>query len=171
MVNSRPPIVAYLGRYLGPLLRAHLLIAGLALAGAAASVIARHYLGSRVPAAALPDHWAGPVAGALAVASAAAALVKAIQVNSMRFVLGGGVLEIEHGVMERNATSIDLGRVSTVQLRQTPLQRLSGDGTLAIHLTGESQPLLVTGLARGNELHQIYQELNNPASGLRQRQP
>jgi uncharacterized membrane protein YdbT with pleckstrin-like domain len=170
MVNTRPSLVAYLGRYLGPLLCSYLIIGGLALLCALASAIAEHHLGSRVPAQALPGYWAGRVVAALALVSAVVAVVKIAQVSSTRFVLGRGVLQIEQGVIERHATSIDLGRVRTVQLRQTLLQRLSADGTLAIHLTGETQPVLVTGLARGNQLHQIYQELNDPASHFRQRQ-
>jgi uncharacterized membrane protein YdbT with pleckstrin-like domain len=170
-VNNRPSIVAYVGRYLGPLLRTYLVIAGLALLCAVAGAITRHYLGSRVPDAALPGYWAGRVTVALGVGSALVGVVKALQVSSMRYIIGRGLLQIEQGVMERHVTSIDLGRVHTVQLRQTLLQRLSADGTLAIHLTGETRPLLVTGLARGNRLHQLYQELNNPASRLRQRQP
>jgi membrane protein YdbS with pleckstrin-like domain len=170
LVTARPSIVAYLGRYLGPLVRAYLVIGGLAVVCAVGSAIAKHYLGSRVPAAALPSHWAGPLTAALAVASVVAAVAKALQVFATRFRLDRGILQIEQGVMERHATSIDLARVHTVELRQTLLQRLSADGTLAIYLSGETQPLLVTGLARGHQLHQLYQELNNPASHLRQRQ-
>jgi Bacterial PH domain len=62
-------------------------------------------------------------------------------------------------LLRRETTGVDLREVRRVTLGQTALQRLTGDGTLLFELVGGAGSIPVTGLARGQQLQQIYRQL------------
>jgi hypothetical protein len=57
--------------------------------------------------------------------------------------------------------------VQDVQLRRSFLNQLTGDGTLVLAVLHETEPILVTGIARGERLDEIFQQLLNLVFTLR----
>ena len=155
----QPSFVAVAGRYLGRVMRGYLVLAVLLGVLAALLQVVRSHLGVTPPAAVMPGQWAKPVAGLLALSGGMQAVVAYLRTASTRLSLHPGRLDIERGLLRREATAIDLRRLRRVTLDQTALQRLTGDGTLLLELADRTGSIPVTGLARGQQLHQIYEQL------------
>jgi hypothetical protein len=79
-------------------------------------------------------------------------------------------MRIERGILHRWVETVDLWIVNDIDLDRDLIQRLTGDGTVTFKGTRHdrprrwsrakgSQPLKVTGLARGPELDRIYRQL------------
>ncbi len=155
----RPSFVAVAGRYLGKVVRGYLVLAVLFGVLAAVLQIVRYRFGVTLPTPVMPGQWAKPAAAALALSGGGLAVVAYLRTASTRLSLHPGRLEIERGLLRRETTAIDLREVRRVTLGQTALQRLTGDGTLLLELTGGAGPIPVTGLARGPQLQQIFRQL------------
>ena len=155
----QPSFVAVAGRYLGRVMRGYLVLAVLLGVLAALLQVVRSHLGVTLPAAVMPGQWVRPVAGLLALSGGVQAVVAYLRTASTRLSLRPGRLDIERGLLRREATAIDLRRLRRVTLDQTALQRLTGDGTLLLELADRAGSIPVTGLARGQQLHQIYEQL------------
>jgi membrane protein YdbS with pleckstrin-like domain len=162
----QPLFVAAAGRYLGRVIRGYLVSAVLLGVLAVLLEVVRSHLGVTLSAAVNPGRWARPVAGSLALSGVVLAVAAYLRSASTRLSLHPGRLDIERGLLRREATAIDLHRLRRVTLSQTALQRLTGDGTLLLELADHAGPIPVTGLARGQQLHQIYEQLTalTPAS-------
>ena len=155
----QPSFVAILGRYLGRVTGGYLVSAVLLSVLAVLLEVVRSHLGVTLPAAVMPGQWVRPVAGLLALSGVVHAVVAYLRTASTRLSLHPGRLDIERGLLRRQTTMIDLRQLRRVTLGQTALQRLTGDGTLLLELAGGASPIPVTGLARGPQLHQIYQQM------------
>lgn len=88
---------------------------------------------------------------------------------STRYSLARARLTIERGVLSRNAQTTELWRVSKVELHQSILNRLTGDGTLVLTAQDANKPLviLLTGIQRISELRQTRERLLNLVFALR----
>ena len=116
---------------------------------------------------------------ALAVAACLALLTAAIRVACIRMVIRQGRLQIRRGVFHRHIHNIDLWRVRNIDLDRTLVNRLTGDGTLALTLNPDIEPLdrrrrkrhdhteKVTGIASGSRLPRLHQQLLNVVFLLR----
>ncbi len=157
--DVHPLFLAIAGRYLGRVIAVYTVVAVLLGVLAALLEIVRYHYGVTLPAAVMPGQWAKPVAGLLALSSGGLALVACLRTASTRLSLQAGRLDIERGVLRREATAIDLRQLRRVTLHQTALRQLTGDGTLLLELADHAGPIPVTGLARGQQLQQIYRQL------------
>ena len=155
----QPLFAATAGRYLGTVMRGYLVSAVLLGVLAVLLQVVRSRFGVTLPAPVMPGRWAMPVAGLLALSGVVQAVVAYLRSASTRLSLHPGRLDIERGLLRRQTTMIDLRQLRRVTLSQTALQRLTGDGTLLLELAGGAGPVPVTGLARGQQLHQIYQQM------------
>jgi membrane protein YdbS with pleckstrin-like domain len=160
----QPSFAAILGRYLGRVIGGYLFSAVLLGVLAVLLEVVRYRFGVTLPAAVMPGQWARPVAGLLALSGVVHAVVAYLRTASTRLSLHPGRLDTERGLLRRQTTMIDLRQLRRVTLSQTALQRLTGDGTLLLELAGGAGPTPVTGLARGPQLHQIYQQMAALAS-------
>lgn len=77
-----------------------------------------------------------------------------------------GRIRWTRGVLNKHAETLDLWTVTDIELDRNFVQRLTGDGTLTFKGTRHeerrrrgSKPLRLTGVARGDDLDQIYAEL------------
>jgi membrane protein YdbS with pleckstrin-like domain len=103
----------------------------------------------------------------------AALLIMVARALTTHYTLARGRLQIEKGLFRRHVTNLELWRIQTIELEQSVLNRLTGDGTLrfTIHrdmtaiprsrTSRENKPLSVTGLAKGKELDDLFQQLLN----------
>ena len=75
--------------------------------------------------------WPATIAGAvLVVVAAGYALAAVTRWDRTRVVVTGDRLLVEHGVVRRQAAAVTLAKVSTVEVEQSLLGRLLGDGTV-----------------------------------------
>lgn len=162
--SVQPSFIALVGRYLGRVTRGYLVLVVLLGVLAILLQVARSHL--TLPTAVTPGQWAKPVAGLLALSGVVWALVAYLRSAGTRLSLHPGRLDIDRGLLRREATVIDLRRLRRVTLDQTALQRLTGDGTLLLEFVDGADSIPVTGIARGQKLHQIYRQLTalTPAS-------
>jgi tetratricopeptide (TPR) repeat protein len=158
--SGRPNLSAFLGS---------LLTKGLifiAIATAVASLL-------RIETVPLPDDrtlvldipaWIPPV---IVVAAIVPILYSVILVATMRIRINRGRLQLEKGIFRRNLTNLELWRVKDIELKQGFWNRLTKDGTLIMTAYQETEPVEVTGIARGPELREIYQQILNLSFLLR----
>jgi pSer/pThr/pTyr-binding forkhead associated (FHA) protein/membrane protein YdbS with pleckstrin-like domain len=150
--TRRPHLSAYLGTAL-----AH---AGMSvLAVAAASRLTRlevtYVDGSRV----MPFHGLPTTVTVIVVLLLALHWMKVVTTNVR---IDRGRLQITAGVLRRSVTNIELWRVEDVQLRKGCIQRLTGDGVIALTVGKRKRnPLRIVGLARGQELSDVYEDMLN----------
>jgi len=88
-----------------------------------------------------------------------------LEVRTTHIVLDRGRLQVTRGILRRSLVNVELWRVHDIKLRQTFLNRLTGDGTVAFYIEQgsrrESDEFVLTGLASGRRLPEIYQQLLN----------
>ena len=155
----QPLFLAVAGRYLGRVTGIYAGVAALLGVIAAVLQVVRYHFGVTLPAAVMPGQWAKPAAAALALSAGVLAVAACLRTASTRMSLQAGSLDLERGLLRREATAIDLRQLRRVTLHQTALQRLTGDGTLLLELADRATPVPVTGLARGQRLRQLYGQL------------
>ena len=155
----QPSFVAVAGRHLGRVMRGYLVLAVLLGMLAALLQVVRSRFGAVLPAPVMPGQWAKPAAMLLALSAGGLAVVAYLRTASTRMSLQAGRLDVDRGLLRREATAIDLRQLRRVTLDQTALQRLTGDGTLLLELADGAGPIPVTGLARGQQLQQVYRQL------------
>jgi uncharacterized membrane protein YdbT with pleckstrin-like domain len=98
--------------------------------------------------------WPGSIAGAvLLLAASIYALAAVWQWDRTKVVLTSEKLFVVHGVLGRSAAAIRLEKVQAIELRQSPLGRVLGYGTV---VAGD---LEITGVPRAREVVAIAQQL------------
>jgi hypothetical protein len=109
----------------------------------------------------------------------AAAGYSYIAVLSTTLTISQGRLQIQKGIFTRRVTNIDLWRTLNIHLKQTFINRLTGDGTLILVLSMDplatpvkrqsslTKVIKVPGLASGDDLFELHQLLLNLAFLLR----
>jgi len=70
-----------------------------------------------------------------------------------------GRLQVDRGVFTRTRTNLELWRVQNILLERRGLHLLTGDGSLVFQSIAGTEPITVTGLARGPELERLHEEL------------
>jgi membrane protein YdbS with pleckstrin-like domain len=93
------------------------------------------------------------------VAVVAAVLFKFLRHITTRIRIEHGRLQVERGLLTRTRTNLELWRVQNIVLERKGLHLLTGDGDLVFHGISGTDPITVTGLARGRELDRLHQEL------------
>jgi hypothetical protein len=88
-----------------------------------------------------------------------------VRVSRIRARIRAGRVEIEGDIFQPGGAGIDLARVTSLHLRRTGINWLTGDGTLAF--TSPAGTLLVTGIARGERLSRLYHDLLQAQEHLR----
>jgi membrane protein YdbS with pleckstrin-like domain len=172
--SVHPSLVAYAGRYASRFLvlaGLPLLVGAALLSGGVESLLATH-LAVYVDSAALTRLWVQLV-GSVALAFAA---IGTLRVLCTRVTIDRGRLQIHKGVLARRLLNVELWRVRNIELERTLVNRLTGHGTLVVHVTGdpslksrrkrrkdpsEDYVLELTGIARGRRLHATFQNLLN----------
>lgn len=95
-----------------------------------------------------------------------------LYVRAVRIRVHRGRLQIEHGLLTRRLTNIDIWRIRNIDLHRRLINRMTGDGVLVLDLTpvSTSRPrrygrrrcvVRVIGIARGPRLLEIHQHLLN----------
>jgi Bacterial PH domain len=115
----------------------------------------------RVRSSSPVDFWPVMVLG-----PAAALLVLAGRVASTRFGLNAGRLRVTRGLLLRRARVIELFRVRSVEVRQGPLNRITGDGAIVLEFD-DGAPLVLLGIARPPELERLGDDLQDLVLTLR----
>lgn len=112
------------------------------------------------------------VAGMCMVTAFCAALMYAFQMQSTTYYLTDGCLRIERGIMSRTVTNIELYRVLDLSLKQSWLNRMTGDGILLLFVEGvhgpqETKCVELVGLAKISELSKMFNSLRSVILFLR----
>ena len=174
--STHPRFTAYLGRHLAKL--ALLLAAPLALLSALAAAdipgpVAKQ-LGPDV-ARRLSDTAHGLQFIVVLIVLGVVA-IGYVRVKTTKITISRGRLQIHKGILARRVSNIELWRVQSIELDRTIANRLTGDGTLMIELSGTATSSLrrrgrrkpstgdvlkVTGLTRGRQLDATFQQLLN----------
>jgi membrane protein YdbS with pleckstrin-like domain len=139
-MSVRPSISASLGSLL-PSAAAFVLIALLGAASASA--------------AALP----------LMLIAAAAFTWKLLSISTTKITIDKGRVQVERGLFSRTTDNIELWRVQDIDLYRSPLNRITGDGVLVFNIPNQGTPtrqkLELAGIAQGERLQEVYQQLLN----------
>jgi membrane protein YdbS with pleckstrin-like domain len=93
------------------------------------------------------------------VAVVAAVLFKFLRHITTRIRIEHGRLQVERGLLTRTRTNLELWRVQNIVLERKGLHLLTGDGNLVFHGISGTEPITVTGIARGRELDRLHREL------------
>jgi hypothetical protein len=101
-----------------------------------------------------------------------AAVVGYVRVRSITVTIEQGRLQISRGIFGRRLVNVDLWHVRGIQLERSFVNRLTGHGTLMLELAQQSgvngnKPLELVGIARGQRLEDLYQQLLNAVFLLR----
>jgi hypothetical protein len=155
-LSGRPRLAAYLGSFDAEVL------APIPVNLATLGVLAAMALALFLPEALLPPltrillalqlaATAGVVLQLLAIA------LTIVRVLRIRVRIRAGRVDVEGDVFQPGGAGIDLAGVTSLHLRRTGLNWLTGDGTLAF--TSPGGTLLVTGIARGERLLRLYHDL------------
>ena len=102
-------------------------------------------------------------AGVIAVGLVMKGIATALKVKTTRYTLDKGRLRTESGVIRKTETNYELHRIEAISLRQTALQRLTGDGDLVLKLRnrGAISHVHLQGLARIDDLHRMFARLRS----------
>lgn len=92
-------------------------------------------------------------------------LLTVVRVTRMHARIWAGRVEVEGDMFRAGPVGIDLDRVTHLELRRSGLNWWTGDGTLAF--TSPAGTILITGLARGQHLQQLYYGLLEVLDRLR----
>ncbi|HEY4388322.1 MAG TPA: tetratricopeptide repeat protein [Ktedonobacteraceae bacterium] len=94
-------------------------------------------------------------------------LVRYLRIVSTEYRIDQGRFQITKGIFGKTTVTYELLRVHNIEFKQSFSNRLTGDGTLIFHIEGESGPLVIKGLAKGEKLQETYQQFLNLVSLLR----
>jgi hypothetical protein len=86
------------------------------------------------------------------------------------YTLRRGRLQTSSGLPSRQISNLELWRVADMWLKASTLNRLTNDGTIEFELHNIKRHVKVTGLAKGDDLGLIYQDLLNLVFVLRSQQ-
>jgi hypothetical protein len=93
-----------------------------------------------------------------------------LSVRAGRIALAGGRLRLTTG-LRQHITNVELWRVREVRLDRSPLNRVTGDGTLVLLINrgphATPSELRVVGLARGRQLRQLFDRISELVKLLR----
>jgi tetratricopeptide (TPR) repeat protein len=146
-----PSLTAYLGRLFGLFL--------VSTVPALAVVLLR--APARLPA--------GPANVALAILLVAAVVIPllyVVQIKTTRYTFDKGRLQIARGILMRRVSNIELYRVVDLEMQQTFVNRITGDGTIVLLVDGgrsigQQGRIPLTGIARGQRLQALFEELRS----------
>lgn len=154
----------YLSAFLGSLITKFLFFVGAALGAALLTRLDRLPLpGERVLVLDIPS-W---VPFAILALGVLPIIYSVVLIATMRIRIQKGRLQVEKGIFTRKLTNLELWRVKDIELKQGFWNRLTGDGTLVMTAYQEEKPVDVTGIARGQDLRDMYQRILNVAFLLR----
>ena len=164
-MTVRPALTAYLGRIVALALVCLLpaLLIGLIPGGSSSNTL------KRVPRRTLPQSatsaitWVQP---ALLAAGILLPLAYVIRVRSTKYTLTQGTLQISRGVLSKRVQNIELYRVVDIEFAQSWLNRMTGDGSLILSVEGVggqrgATRMTLTGIARGDQLRDIFEKLRS----------
>jgi tetratricopeptide (TPR) repeat protein len=102
----------------------------------------------------------------LLLAAVVVPAVYILRVKTTTFTFGQGRLQISRGVFGKRLQNLELYRVVDIELRQSFLNRLLGDGTLVLLVERvgagrEPTGIALTGIARGADLEKLFQTLRS----------
>jgi tetratricopeptide (TPR) repeat protein len=174
-ITARPRFIAYLGRRpkhpsRSPLRSVVIAIGGLAWLAWMIYLVGGASDGQSKLAHAHIRIEPSQIASLMAISIGLGAMVVClcgIRIATTRYTLARGRVQIEAGLFARSARNVELWRVERVDLHQSLINRLTGDGTLVFAVRGEDRPLLITGLVRLPALETLRQQLMNLVFALR----
>jgi tetratricopeptide (TPR) repeat protein len=113
-----------------------------------------------------------PYAGVLGIVVAVVPLVFVLELRAIRYELRDGLLKITKGLLNRKTVTYELFRVVGIEVYRGPIQRVFNSGTLTVVVENpDSRPatrLRIKGLARGDELLTLQDDLRDLSQALRQ---
>jgi hypothetical protein len=86
-------------------------------------------------------------------------LAKFLRHVTTRLRVERGRLQVERGLLTRTKRNLELWRVQNIVLERRGLHLLSGDGDLVFQGMTGTDPIVVTGIARGHDLDDLHEEL------------
>jgi uncharacterized membrane protein YdbT with pleckstrin-like domain len=122
------------------------------------------------PSAQNPGSMVPGVLVVLAVGLLFNALIIVLRIKTTKYTLDKGRLHISKGIFSKNQENVELYRVEGIYLHQTLFNRVTGDGSLILHVQsghGEKETIKLLGLAPIHQLREIFDELRNLVALLR----
>jgi hypothetical protein len=90
-----------------------------------------------------------------------------LRIVNMEYKIDKGRFQVKQGIFGKTTKTYELLRVHDIELKQSFINRLTGDGTLIFHIENEPKPLVVKGLVKGKKLDETYQQFVTLVSLLR----